>query len=884
MIRPLHRYFVIVLKLWSIFSIMAINPIQAQAPSFFSKADFDGSNTNYFINKSVVDSKGNRYITGAICSISDMDPGPEIIWLTPTTNTCDVVLAKYNSAGGYEWAFTFGSTGSVTQDEGIDLKIDPITGDVIVIGKMATTADYDPGPGIFNLNAPNFLARYTTNGDFVNAVNVGAGKVTDLNIDATGNILVTGNSAIIGVSGFLNKYTSAGVLSWSFTLSPGQITTVATDAAGNIFISGEYTTATDMDPGAGVSNFSNSGMFIAEYNPSGQLVFAKGISNNVTSNLAYANDLFIEPNGNLTLTGYLSGNQGIDFDPGPGVNNLAASTNLFQDKDIFLARFDNNGQHQWAFTIGSPINTITLTARPEEGKALTIDGSGNIFLVGVFRASMDFDPGPGNFIIQGYGVGESVLEGFVAKYNSMGQFNWAFKLGHDPAPEYYDVFIKPNSINLTSSDNIVVGSTIHSYTTTDIDPGIYVANFPVSPYTSFLIATYVEGKTWNGNTNSDWNNAGNWQGGSVPGINDKVLVPTYGVMNELVISSPVTVKNVLIQTGRTITLNSDLAVTTQVNNTGTFINNGNLTAGSDFINAGNYKGTGTFTAPLFYNAVPSAIVEPGNSPGCQTYSNDFKTKGELKLEINGTNPCSSFDRINVGGIATVGGKLFANFGFTPSLGQSFQVINAAGYAGNFTLLKATPSWGITYLNGVLNISAPLPLNLFSFSGSIQQQDILLQWKTKDATNLGKFIIERSTDGISFSGFDQLSAINGSSEIDYTVKDINAAAYGAKLYYRLQTLSLDGTRSFSKILMFIFSKNKSSINIIYPNPSQGIYNLVVSGQSRNAVSFTVINLIGQQVFHGFNIPPGNYTLDLSNEPAGIYFIKTDKGEIYKLVKQ
>lgn len=80
------------------------------------------------------------------------------------------------------------------------------------------------------------------------------------------------------------------------------------------------------------------------------------------------------------------------------------------------------------------------------------------------------------------------------------------------------------------------------------------------------------------------------------------------------------------------------------------------------------------------------IVSPGNSPGCINITGDatFSTTATLVMEIGGSDPCTGFDRISVGGTLTVNSAAFNLVlidGFVPVYGQRFDVLDWGVLAG-----------------------------------------------------------------------------------------------------------------------------------------------------------------------------------------------------------
>jgi len=73
--------------------------------------------------------------------------------------------------------------------------------------------------------------------------------------------------------------------------------------------------------------------------------------------------------------------------------------------------------------------------------------------------------------------------------------------------------------------------------------------------------------------------------------------------------------------------------------------------------------------------------------------------------------------------------------------------------------------------------------------------------------------------------------------------------------------------------------------IYPNPSEGIYNIEMNAKSKQEMNIKVMNALGFAVFSATNVTfDGSYksTLDLSGQAEGLYFlvIENDKGVFYK----
>ena len=89
----------------------------------------------------------------------------------------------------------------------------------------------------------------------------------------------------------------------------------------------------------------------------------------------------IDSSGNSYVTGWFSGT--VDFDPGAGVDSH--TSNGFYD--VFLSKFDQNGNFIWARTWGGPGDDYAYS--------VAADYVGNVYVAGSFLDTVDFDPAQG---------------------------------------------------------------------------------------------------------------------------------------------------------------------------------------------------------------------------------------------------------------------------------------------------------------------------------------------------------------------------------------------------------------------------------------------------------------------------------------------------------
>lgn len=125
-----------------------------------------------------------------------------------------------------------------------------------------------------------------------------------------------------------------------------------------------------------------------------------------------AEDMVKDAAGNLYVAGAFTGT--VDFDPGAGVVNLV-STGGF---DGYIVKLDANGNYAWSFRLG---DTGTQSA-----SEIAVDASGNVYAVGSFTGTVDFDPGAG---VSSYTATASGQDLFILKLDASGNFSWAKRIG-----------------------------------------------------------------------------------------------------------------------------------------------------------------------------------------------------------------------------------------------------------------------------------------------------------------------------------------------------------------------------------------------------------------------------------------------------------------------
>jgi hypothetical protein len=193
-----------------------------------------------------------------------------------------------------------------------------------------------------------------------------------------------------------------------------------------------------------------------------------------------------------------------------------------------------------------------------------------------------------------------------------------------------------------------------------------------------------------------------------------------------------------------------------------------------------------------------------------------------------------------------------------------------------------------------NISIDVtPVELVSFTASIDKNTISLNWKTATELNNSGFNIEKgsvkNSDGDVI--FNKIGFVKGEGN---TTSPINYS-YSEKLnntgiyYYRLKQIDNNGTFKYSSTVEVNFNShvNNFTMDQNYPNPFNPSTTITYSLPVASNVKLSVFNALGQQVKIIENVykNAGSYkiTLNAYDLNSGIYFYKIEAGQFSSIRK-
>lgn len=356
----------------------------------------------------VLDAAGSIYTTGYFKGNLDADPGSANYNLYSGQYRTNGFATKYDRNGNFLWAKKIGDTTANVQALSIAVSA---VGELCITGNFSGSADFDPGPASVMLQSTGasdvFITIFKANGDLVWAkktAGINQSEASGISIDADegGNFILAGqftgtvdfdpgaaSNTLTSTTGAINlfilKINSTGNFIWARQLegSPVEATpySLIVDNSGSIYVKSFFNGMIDFDAGAGVNNISGAYISVLlKLNASGDFAWTRQIGGESTGLNNFVNNSMCILNGNIYNTGSFTSS--VDFDPGPEIYPMTA----VGTRDIFILKLDTLGNFGWVVQMGG--------AGSEAGSnSVAVDAIENVYTAGMFKGTVDFDPG-----------------------------------------------------------------------------------------------------------------------------------------------------------------------------------------------------------------------------------------------------------------------------------------------------------------------------------------------------------------------------------------------------------------------------------------------------------------------------------------------------------
>lgn len=185
---------------------------------------------------------------------------------------------------------------------------------------------------------------------------------------------------------------------------------------------------------------------------------------------------------------------------------------------------------------------------------------------------------------------------------------------------------------------------------------------------------------------------------------------------------------------------------------------------------------------------------------------------------------------------------------------------------------------VFYLGSVNSINSPLPITLLSFTATVQNKQVILNWMTTQEINDDIFTVQRSKNGTGWENIQQIAGAGNSSGLSsYTWDD--PSPYTGISYYRLMETDLNGERTYSGVRSVIVTT--TALLFLYPNPASNL--ITISFPSADKYEVSLYTSSGQMVIGPFGGSGNVVAIPVLNIPDGVYFIRINQAATAAVLK-
>ena len=176
-------------------------------------------------------------------------------------------------------------------------------------------------------------------------------------------------------------------------------------------------------------------------------------------------------------------------------------------------------------------------------------------------------------------------------------------------------------------------------------------------------------------------------------------------------------------------------------------------------------------------------------------------------------------------------------------------------------------------------TAPLPVELTSFTAALDGTTAQLRWETASETDNAGFEVQHSAGN---SDFEALDFVEGYGTTDaprhysFTVDNLEPGTH----QFRLKQIDFDGTSELKEAqTVEVSAEAPIVLHSVAPNPVRSQGTLEFAVQEARPVTISLYNTLGQRIQTLYDGTPSAHQtqtvdIDVGNLPSGTYFIRTE----------
>ena len=197
-----------------------------------------------------------------------------------------------------------------------------------------------------------------------------------------------------------------------------------------------------------------------------------------------------------------------------------------------------------------------------------------------------------------------------------------------------------------------------------------------------------------------------------------------------------------------------------------------------------------------------------------------------------------------------------------------------------TLLSRSylPASGYTFSINWTVKNTPLPVELIDFTATDRISQVDLEWKVAREVNIDHYELERSANGTNFYTIEAISA-RGNDQQLHIYQSSDYYPLSGKSYYRLKIIEEDGSFEYSPVAAI--NRVQKFFYKLFPNPvHETLFLQYFINDFSPEMKLEILNNSGQLLFsQGLPGSKGDHHIqvDLATYPAGVYFVRLQKGD-------
>lgn len=179
----------------------------------------------------------------------------------------------------------------------------------------------------------------------------------------------------------------------------------------------------------------------------------------------------------------------------------------------------------------------------------------------------------------------------------------------------------------------------------------------------------------------------------------------------------------------------------------------------------------------------------------------------------------------------------------------------------------------------ITIDLPLPIELLDFYAVCMLDHVSIIWSTASETNNDYFTLEKSQDALNWAFVAMIDGAGNSQSVAHYFYIDNETSVDPT-YYRLIQTDFDGSVAYFNLISLAPCGELAADLIISPNPSDGLIEIMYTGDIVFVRSLEIFDALGDKVYMTDTFQP---KIDVSHLPNGIYSLFL-KGETKVFVRK